>query len=324
MCTENSCSPVPVRYFPAVYFEISDICNATCPWCERGSRTRKDRPFESNKSNRGKAFIPLSVFMDRILFLMKKKFIIPGCTIIHLYNWGEPFLHPYIYEIISFLKEAGLFCGLSTNGSIEIENKVPFDHVHHLYMSMPGLTQESYDRAHGFSAKKTLETIIKSVENAKKANINPESIYLYAHEYKQNKLEVKQIEKFARNLGVSFLTNRAFFNCFEYAEQYMQGNLPSKILEKAQEDLYLRSPENYIMPENPVNSSETCAQFLYLSLSHTGKLSVCCNASLEPDEYEILDFDSNPEITYSEIQAIRKNSRLCIKCRKLGLNRVLF
>ncbi len=303
-----------------VYFEISDVCNALCPWCERGSRSRNLRPPISNTKSRGEKFIPLSLFTNTIDFLLDKGLIAEG-TSIRLFNWGEPLLHPQFYDIVNVLRDRNLFFQISTNGSIVLEKKVPLINLERMYISMPGFSQKSYDRAHGFSFKKIVDNIQQSVENAKNALCSPSNIFLYAHEYKHNKHEVEYIRKFSEHLGVSFLTGNAFFNCFEYSKQYIQNTLPEHILKQAQEELILVDREHYVKPENPNVSKDTCPQLGILTLSHRGRPSVCCKVDLESEAYELFDFKDYPDITYEEINRIRKEHHFCQLCRVLGINR---
>lgn len=77
-------------------------------------------------------------------------------TNICLYNWGEPFLHPKFKEIIYYLSSLNLNIGLSTNASkpIYFEDSNALKNLRHMRFSMPGFSQESYDRMHSFDFEK--------------------------------------------------------------------------------------------------------------------------------------------------------------------------
>ncbi len=308
-------------FYSKVFFEISDTCNALCPWCERGSRNRKIRPPISNVKSRGDKFIPLELFVETIDFLLSKGLIKSRMSEIYLYNWGEPLLHPQFYDILDFLRSRKLFVGISTNGSIVLESKVLLDHVNLLCISMPGFTQQSYDRVHGFSFKKIVHNIKSIVENAKKSGCYPDNIRLYAHKYKQNKDEIKPIMAFAEYLGIKVMATSAFFNCFEYSKQYIQNTMPEHILKQARRDLFLLDREHFVKPETPFMSKINCNQWRILTLSHRGRPSVCCGVDLESEAYELFDFKDHPHITYEKINEIRKNHHFCQLCRHIGGNR---
>ncbi len=308
-------------FYPHVYFEISDACNALCPWCERGSRNRQIRPPIKDLKSRGNKFIPLELFTETMDFLLNKGLVRSGESFINVYNWGEPLLHPQFYDIASYLRDKKLFLQISTNGSIVIEKKVPLDHVNFILISMPGFSQDSYDKVHGFSFKKIIQNITLSVKNAQESGCSPSSIYLYVHEYKHNKNEIQSVKEFSESLGISFTTQKAFFNCFAYTKQYVQNTLPKHILKQAQEELFLPDREHFIQPETVTASRHMCTQWQSLALSHRGRPSVCCTTDLESEAYELFDFKDHPHISYEEINEIRKNHHFCQLCRAMGLNR---
>ncbi len=307
-----------------VFFEISDVCNALCPWCERGSRNRKLRPPVSRAACRGEKFIPLHVFNDTIDFLLDKGLILEYMSTINLFNWGEPLLHPQFYDIVSSLKDRKLLCQISTNGSVVIEDRVSFAHVTCIWISMPGFSQKAYDRTHGFSFKKVTDNIKKSIENIKRVRHDISVIRIYAHRYKHNENEVKCAQNFAKHLGVSFQTSNAYFNCTEYAKQYIQNTLPEHILRQAQEELILSAREDFVQPETPLMSKDTCTQLNYLTLSHRGRPSTCCIVDLDSDAYELLDFKDHPNISCEELNQIRKDHPFCQECRRLGINTTIY
>ena len=207
--------------------------------------------------------------------------------------------------------------GLSTNGSKVIKSETSFSHLVNIKISMPGFSQASYDRIHGFDFEEIVSNIKKTVENLKASGVNPHNICIYAHKYKFNEDEIPLIAKFAENLGVSFIDGYAFFNSFILAEQYLENRLQKDILDQAQKDLYLIQPKK-LLKQRPKDFS--CNQYNYLILSHTGKMSLCCCASISSKDYELLDFDDYNNITLEEIYQKRINSDTCKKCRKLGID----
>lgn len=300
--------------FETVFFEISGACNAICPWCERGGRARKMLPpLPLSKSPN---FIGVEAFIHRLKDLLDRK-IISERAIIYLYNWGEPLLNPDFYKIVDSVRELGFNCGISTNGSRFLEDHASLSHVSHFCISMSGFSQETYDRVHGFPFEKTKRNIIKLVTAAKRAGCKPSRIQIYGHSYRFNQHEIPLMEAFATMLGVTFKTNEAYFNSSLFFTQYMQGELPPEILEKAKQELYLFDPTK-ISALRPNNYH--CPQFDSLTLSHTGKMSLCCVTRLDTEEYELLDFNEHPNITLDDIYQIRKNNDACLLCQELGID----
>ncbi len=301
--------------FKRVYFEISGTCNAICPWCERGARARKLLP--PLPPSQSPTFISLDTFTHRLQDLLQRK-IIDSDASIHLYNWGEPLLHPHFNEIVTITKELGLSCGISTNGSHVFDNPPDLSHLSHLCLSMPGFSQASYDHAHGFPFENTIKNIKTLILTAKAAGCPPSAIYIYGHIYRHNQHEVPLLKKFAKELGVTLQLCAANFNAFTFFTEYLQGKLPPKTLAKAKQDLFLFDPEK-LKGLRPIDYQ--CPQFNYLTLSHTGKMSTCCGTQLGiKEEYEFLDFDEYPNLSLKDIYKMRKNSPACVHCQNNSLD----
>ena len=100
-----------ISMYKTVYFEISGICNANCPWCVTGRGSSKSYPSR---------FIPPAEFQNAIDYLFKESLIDSG-SLINLYNYGEPLLHPYLSEILQILVDKKLKYTISTNASKFIE-----------------------------------------------------------------------------------------------------------------------------------------------------------------------------------------------------------
>lgn len=93
--------------YKLVYFEISGVCNARCPWCVQGNGRLKS--YHSR-------FIPPSEFEKAIGKLIDEAIIGPD-SIVDLYNYGEPLLHPSLHEILRVLADNNVKFTISTNAS---------------------------------------------------------------------------------------------------------------------------------------------------------------------------------------------------------------
>ena len=88
-----------------IFFEIVGKCNAKCTYCITGNGTQSG------------GIVDLEKFKETIQSLFERN-IADINTTFHLYNWGEPFLHPKFSEIISFLSKRDIKFHLSSNFSI--------------------------------------------------------------------------------------------------------------------------------------------------------------------------------------------------------------
>lgn len=81
--------------------EITNQCNLDCPFCFR------------KQMNRYRGDMSLEIFNQTLDFC--KKMEVPE---LWLHNWGEPLLHPKIYEFIQLAKKRKFRVGFTTNGSL--------------------------------------------------------------------------------------------------------------------------------------------------------------------------------------------------------------
>jgi MoaA/NifB/PqqE/SkfB family radical SAM enzyme len=141
--------------YKRVHFEISGVCNAQCPWCVNG----RNRP----KSYTSR-FIPPQEFQKAIDRLFEES-LIDKNTIIRLFNYGEPLLHPSLQEIMKILVDYKLQYVFSTNASKFIAfNHTLIENLQLFMISIPGFSQESYDKIHGFDFDEILKNIDRWIE----------------------------------------------------------------------------------------------------------------------------------------------------------------
>ncbi len=87
------------RFFEAFQIEVTSRCLTRCIMCPRVALADEwrgmDLPWE--------AFQRIAAAFDRTQY-------------VHLQGWGEPLLHPRLFEMIAVAKSAGCRVGLTTNG----------------------------------------------------------------------------------------------------------------------------------------------------------------------------------------------------------------
>lgn len=90
--------PLPLR----IHLELTNICNFSCPMCQRKDFALPEREMSLEVFHRALAwFSSLSSLHE-----------------VQLFGWGEPLSHPHLMEIISAIKRRGLYLGVTTNGSL--------------------------------------------------------------------------------------------------------------------------------------------------------------------------------------------------------------
>ncbi len=174
--------------------EPTNLCNLQCPLCPVTEGLR-----------RAKGHMDLNLFKEFIDEVGDYVFLII------LWDWGEPFLNPAVYEMISYAKGKGIKLVSSTNGHIfaktEHANKVVSSGLDTLIFAVDGITQETYE---GYRKRGDLDTLIHGIRNVVEAKRASESEFPLVNfrfiPMKHNEHELPMLKDFAGSLGVDVLT----------------------------------------------------------------------------------------------------------------------
>ncbi len=155
--------------YTSVYFEISGVCNGDCPYCLTG---KKCVIGQNQKDIKARGFVNPHKFAETIDHLVTEKAISAKETIIHLYNWGEPFLHPHINQVLQVLYDRHFHYVISTNASIPkpIQPHL-LQNLDLVILSLSGFSQKSYNRIHGFNFEEIKSNIIAMVTSWREVGI---------------------------------------------------------------------------------------------------------------------------------------------------------
>lgn len=135
-----------VRGYPFVlHIEVTNKCNLECKMCPRKNMEREE------------GFMEFSLF-KKIVDEAKGKI-----EFVELYLFGEPLLHPRIFDMIAYCRDAAMRVGLSTNATVLTQPKsraLVESNVDLLILSLDGVTEKSYEsiRAKG-NYRKTLRNV---------------------------------------------------------------------------------------------------------------------------------------------------------------------
>jgi len=93
-------NPYVKGYAPMVHIEPTNVCNLRCVMCPRDQQERPEGYMD---------FSLYKAFLDELDTL--------GTELIYLHLFGEPTLHPRIFDMISYAKVKGIDVAMSTNGT---------------------------------------------------------------------------------------------------------------------------------------------------------------------------------------------------------------
>ena len=232
-------------------------------------------------------------------------------SLFHIYGLGEPMLHPQLEEVLLATGQAGLHTSISTNASV-VPDKIgeaAASAVSRILISMPGFSQSSYDRIHGFSFKKIKANILRLRDLFPKVPFD-----MTYHIYQFSLDEMEAARQFCRNHQIRFAPNYAVLfdrkKCLEYVEKRISSEEMNQILS----DLIIEAFHHQIR-----NAPRDFCDFIqeYLSINVQGDVRLC-NSFRRDQEWEILCgniLQDNPD----DILRRKCSKPFCDRCMKAGL-----
>lgn len=204
ICVEASVLITPGRPWgwpTHLQVEPSTHCNLRCALCP-----------VTEGMNRHKGYMDIDLFKKIIDEIGDYVFLIL------LWDWGEPFLNPSIYEMISYAKQKGIKLVSSTNGhpftQAENADKLVRSGLDSLIVAMDGLSQETYERyRQGGKLESVLKGIRTIVERKRALNYKTPLINLRFIVMKHNEHEIPKLKDLARSLEVDALTFKTLNPC---------------------------------------------------------------------------------------------------------------
>jgi MoaA/NifB/PqqE/SkfB family radical SAM enzyme len=109
--------------------EVTTRCNAFCHYCPRTT-------YRTLWDNRD---LSLETFKTLLP-------VIADTKMIHLQGWGEPFLHPHLFEMIALAKKTGCKVGTTTNGMLldrQGIDRLVKSGIDHIAFSMTGISEKN-------------------------------------------------------------------------------------------------------------------------------------------------------------------------------------
>ena len=290
-----------MRTYNTIFYELSGLCNGKCPYCLSG----KFRKI-------GGTFVSADLFDHTLGVIAKNGLLSPG-GVIGLYNWGEPFLHPQLSELLHRINDYAFSYGFSTNVSkIPSIDKAFVKNLKYIRFSMSGFSQRSYDRIHGFRFDVILENIKSIIRDCRHHGFQGSFLISY-HVYQFNLDEIFRCEDFAREWGVVFSPVYAILNNWWHINALLDGKLEYDLLRNISEDLFC-----FDLREKRATAPRqyACPQYDLLALDEASNLLLCCQVppGKEFSCGNLLTDDLATMLHY------RQNNSICEECIRKGLS----
>jgi len=188
---------MPYRYF----IDPMNVCNLRCPLCPTGRGELRRVQGRMNLED-------FKRIVDQI---------VPYAYSVELYNWGEPFLHPQIFDMIRYARERRISVQLSSNlnyFSEEMAKQVVASGLTRLLVCVDGVTQETYEKyRRGGRLEVVLRNLHLLVEAKRWADSSTPFITLRTLINRYNEHELDQLRQLAADVGVnSFSTGPIYIN----------------------------------------------------------------------------------------------------------------
>jgi pyruvate-formate lyase-activating enzyme len=286
--------------YKKVFFEISGVCQARCPHCCTGNRSLKNHPSR---------FIPVNEF-DKAVRHLSETGLVDGFTRIDLYNWGEPFLHPELLDILQVLADQEAKYRLSTNAGKY--KKLPADLTQNLTrmtVTIPGFSQASYDRVHGLNFDSVLRNIRQFAED-----LGPSRLWITYLVHQFNLNEIREAYRFFKRLGTRLAFTVAYLNDYNLSRDFLIGSLTETQINQMGRELFLSYVEE-IIASRP--RDYVCPQFSILALDEFCNVLNCCQVAKGHPDYSL---GSLYDFSAEDIQKGKLTRTVCRECQELGID----
>jgi len=233
------------------YIDIVDACNLRCRTCVRGQRKMK------NSQER----MTLIEF-KKILAKIKEN----GATIVGLFNWTEPFLHPEIHKFVEEIVVNDLRCILSSNlalSNMSALNDTLNAGVSELSVSVSGFTNEIYQINHSGGDVEVVKQNLTAISKYLSISNLGINVYVKYLEFDYNKDEIAVFKKFSESLGLNFSVHPAAGNPF--------APIPNDILTSNENTVDIQEVRSLGKSLNPCE-----LLFDAVALDYKGDVYLCC------------------------------------------------
>lgn len=252
----------------------------------------------TNRCNLRCALCPVTMGMGRLsgdmeFNLFKKAIDEMGdyVFLILLWDWGEPFLNPSIYEMISYAKQKGIKLVSSTNGHLfkkrEEAEKLISSGLDSIIFAVDGISQETYEP---YRQGGSLESVLQGIRTvvARKRDLKSKTplINLRFIVMKHNEHEIPKLKELARSLQVDALTLKTLnpVNRDFYAQDKSEDRIQNDFLP---EDHFYRRFKYDTTGLNVIQVKQnSCKQLWNNPVIHWN--GTVCTCSYDPKEKHVL------------------------------------
>jgi radical SAM protein with 4Fe4S-binding SPASM domain len=178
--------------------DATTACMLRCPFCVHG--------LDASERERA-GFKPSFISYDDYARVMRE--LGPYLMNMYFYNWGEPFLHKNVYDMIALAKQYGIHVTISSNMNAGDPEKIVESGLDELVCSLDGATQETYEMYRvGGNLQAALDRAKRIIEIKKERKVKTPHITWVYLVFAHNEHEVEIARKRSEEMGFdSFFVN---------------------------------------------------------------------------------------------------------------------
>lgn len=298
--------------FPrAAVIDPINICNLDCPLC-----ASKNQNYDKGKMS----VETFKTILDKI----------PSLRVLVLFNWGEPLLHPEIFQMIKESISRNIYTITHSNFSLKQNynffEKLALSGLHQLVISADGASQKTYET---YRVKGRFDWVIENIKHtvAAKKNLrrrDPKIVWKFLVN-KYNEHEIKKAKSMARKLGVEIT-----FDKMGLADDLPDVSFPGTLEERKKD--WLPTNTDYILDyyrnggKLPINNKPCYQLFTSMVINPDGKVTPCCWVTSKENVWGDLNKQSFEEIWYGDNYKYSRslfnnlehfgevNKNICTKC----------
>ena len=208
-----------IKSYPmTLYIEPFPACNLRCPFCPTAN---------------GWSEIKAEMLTPENFYSIVSKLRIDLLCHVNLFNWGEPFLNPHIFEYIRFFADHHVNTIVNTNFSTRDFDKVFCRSIiesglRELFVSIDGATPQSYAKYRvGGSFERVLNNLRLLSQTKQELGAPLPNLYYKILLHRFNEHELESAQQLADECGAELVVHENFWIPEEYREEWQAKKVRS-------------------------------------------------------------------------------------------------
>jgi MoaA/NifB/PqqE/SkfB family radical SAM enzyme len=259
----------------AITLDVTNACNLRCPFCPTGRR----------EFGRAVQHMPFDRFTHIIDHLRNE------LLVANLFNWGEPLVHPRIWDMVDYLTANNIGSGIASNLNLldaEGAARMVGSGLEYLGVSCDGVTQEAYSKYRvGGKVKRVLDSLELIVKERQRRRTRYPRIYWSFLVNRYNEHEIESARRTAADLGVDHIRFTAM-DCDDASW------LPTDPKYRSLRGGYREPTDRYRSPAGVVEKRARCHYLWHnITVGSDGGVAPCCMTFYKEDDFGTFDQDTD-------------------------------